>query len=301
MRRKERAAAREKDREERRARRGQLARVVTPPAPKPKPKKRPRRNQAVLREAPEPTVEPAPEVAPEGDPAVDREVAAEPKTAVASQVEPEATESVPAAPSTDAQGAERRLLPNPRILQSGPCPECRRGEWSLDQYRTALEADSGTGCQAASAGLGRDLAELAKLVADSLQGDDVAFAGSVVEPDGNDILRLLEGDQRTKAQSLLAGAQSMPQHCQLFALVLPKGSRFVGFRYVGVDGRRRGDCLGTKSCGVGDAGWLSNPHIERHEGWTLIWAVFENRSKRREIGGEFRAYFEPVKDWLPPG
>jgi hypothetical protein len=66
--------------------------------------------------------------------------------------------------------------------------------------------------------------------------------------------------------------------CRTLGAVLPRGSRYVGYRYEAEDLRTSGDCLASQPCPVGDSLWHGHPAIVQEAGTTAVAAVFENRA-----------------------
>lgn len=211
---------------------------------------------------------------------------------------PSAPPSVASAPSAPERPG---LLPNPDLYPAGSCRECRPGEWAVDVHRTVAASRSAACASMASLGdaLG-GLSEVAQIVDASLASPYRIFAGSLIAEGGNDVLRLLPPEARHEVEAKLAPLVEAGSSCQVVAAVLPEGSQFIGFRYVVAGGRRSGDCRGKEECDLGQARWLDNPGIEKTEGLTVIWGLFENESPAEERVATLRVYFKPPAGWLPP-
>jgi hypothetical protein len=185
------------------------------------------------------------------------------------------------------------LLPNPTLRQAGACVECQPGEWSVSSSgRSAL----GGACF----GTGDELVEVAKLVAGGLRGGLRAYAGALVAEDSNDALRLLDPALATQVRAKLAGYASTTSSCVALGLVLPAGARYVGFRYEAGERSTMGECPLQGDCQIGDSSWRGQPVITQEAGVTVVHALFENRSSRRERLPRLTVYFKPPTGWLPP-
>ena len=79
--------------------------------------------------------------------------------------------------------------------------------------------------------------------------------------------------------------------CQVLAILLPRGVRYLGYRYEAEDNRQSGDCAADADCTIGEAGWRGHPTLERRADGTLVVAVFENRSAQAPRIARLTAYF----------
>ena len=259
----QRRAERRAEQRERRQRRENVARIAEPPAAQP----------AAVAE------QPAPEPPVEERPAVE-----EPEPAPEPEPEPE-----PVAV---------RLLPNRTLLRAGACPECGPGEWSVASNWPAVPRTTET--VACAPDLAERMERVAKIVEASLPADFRVYAGSLAEPTGNDVLRLLPDEVRTEVQELLLPILDPERSCQVLGIFLPADARFVGFQYEAADLQSRGSCLPEQPCEIGEAGWRGNPVIHRLEHGTFVYGVFENQSSQRRREANFKVYFSPPRGWLPP-
>ncbi|MDE2977704.1 MAG: carboxypeptidase-like regulatory domain-containing protein [Acidobacteriota bacterium] len=296
----QRRAERRAEQRERRLRRENVARIVEPPAPREAPVEEPA--QAAVAEA---EVEPG-EQAPapvETSPPVETP-AAQP-AAVAEQPAPDppveerpAVEEPEPAPEPEPEPVAVRLLPNRTLLRAGACPECGPGEWSVASNWPAAPRTAET--VACAPDLAERMERVAKIVEASLPADFRVYAGSLAEPTGNDVLRLLPDEVRTEVQELLLPILDPERSCQVLGIFLPADARFVGFQYEAADLQSRGSCLPEQPCEIGEAGWRGNPVIHRLEHGTFVYGVFENRSSERRREANFKVYFRPPRGWLPP-
>lgn len=192
-----------------------------------------------------------------------------------------------------------RLLRNPNLLPAGACPECGPGEFSVAVRGQAEKFERGDQCSLSRLDRVRDLAP--RLNA-ALTGASSAFAGSLTESNGNDVLRLLPESLRTDLRAALADPSSS---CQVIVAVLPAGARYIGFRYQAGERSVMAECpqaepRAPQECQVGSATWLAPPSVVRTEGITMVLGVFENRSRRNTRLPRLVTYFQPPRGWLPP-
>jgi len=209
-----------------------------------------------------------------------------------------AVEEPEPAPEPEPEPVAVRLLPNRTLLRAGACPECGPGEWSVASNWHAAPRTAET--VACAPDLAERMERVAKIVEASLPADFRVYAGSLAEPTGNDVLRLLPDEVRTEVQELLLPILDPERSCQVLGIFLPADARFVGFQYEAADLQSRGSCLPEQPCEIGEAGWRGNPVIHRLESGTFVYGVFENRSSQRRREANFKAYFRPPRGWLPP-
>ncbi len=259
----QRRAERRAEQRERRLRRENVARTVETPAAQP----------VAVAEQPAP------------DPPVEERPAVE---------EPEPVSE----PAPEPEPVVVRLLPNRTLLRAGACPECGQGEWSVASNWPAEPRTIET--VACATDLAERMERVAKIVEASLPADFRVYAGSLAEPAGNDVLRLLPDEVRTEVQELLLPILDPERSCQVLGIFLPADARFVGFQYEAADLQNRGSCLPDQPCEIGEAGWRGNPVIHRLEHGTFVYGVFENQSSDRRREASFKVYFAPPRGWLPP-
>ena len=201
-------------------------------------------------------------------------------------------------PEPEPEPVAVRLLPNRTLLRAGACPECGPGEWSVASNWPAAPRTAET--VACAPDLAERMERVAKIVEASLPADFRVYAGSLAEPAGNDVLRLLPGEVRTEVQELLLPILDPERSCQVLGIFLPADARFVGFQYEAADLQSRGSCLPEQPCEIGVAGWRGNPVIHRLEYGIFVYGVFENQSSERRREANFKVYFQPPRGWLPP-
>jgi hypothetical protein len=149
--------------------------------------------------------------------------------------------------------------PAVRTAERGNCPECRPGESAVTIE--AHTAAAGGNCETALAA--------ARATAQAMQSTPNAIAGSefgtYAGPDGGS--------------------------CQVLAILLPRGARYLGYRYEAEDNRQTGDCAADADCTIGEARWRGHPTLERRTDGTVVIAGFENRSAQAPRIGRLTAYF----------
>ena len=237
---------------------------------------------SVPAEPPEAVTEsPTPDPLPEQRPAVE-ETAREPEPEPELAPEPEPV----------------RLLPNRTLLRAGACPECAPGEWSVSSNWPAAPRTPET--VACAADLADRMEQVAGIVEASLPADFRVYAGSLAEPTGNDVLRLLPAEARSEILQLLPAVVDPERSCQVLGIFLPEEARFVGFQYEAADLESRGNCLPEQPCEIGEAFWRGNPAIHRLDNGTFVYGVFENLSSEHRREANFKVYFRPPRGWLPP-
>ncbi len=158
---------------------------------------------------------------------------------------------------------------------------------------TSAEAPAGAGCPAGTLDRAADGVEL---LAARLGPGLADYGGNALSPA---VLGRLDGDTRAAVDAHLDALLDPGSPCRLLALALPAGARLSGFRYEAFEDGEGGDCLGDQPCPIGDSRWLAGPGIERGEGATLLWAVFENRSSSNARLARFIGYFAPSGGWRP--
>jgi len=235
------------------------ARPVTEPAPAPPavPAGRPAADAPVYAPATTP-----PAVTPQPAP---RDVAAPvapvaPATPAAAPV-PAPRPAPPAAapPATAATVARGTAATSPSPYRSralGNCPDCKPGEWGASVQMAAV---AGAGCEPG---------EAARLEAE--------FTATVAGVTGE-------------------SWSSREASCRLFAVRLPEGSRFLGYRFEAEDNRRAGDCVGDEPCPVGEARFLAHPTVRKKDGF-WVWAIFENRAGSPRLA-RLTAFFAAPPGW----
>jgi hypothetical protein len=287
------------ERAERRATRGDLARVKVPerpaqPTPSP-PEKSPPENRTSPPEAESSRTIPEPAADLPGEPTVEPTAAALPEV----EAEPKTIE-------LPTPAGERALQPNPQLLRAGACQECRANEWALLATVPAAPLDSGRSgnsgrtADVCTAGTGRAFSEIADLIAQHLPADLWTFAGSLKATDGQDLLRLLEPEISDRIERLLSSLTLGAESCPVVAAVIPAGSKYIGYRYRVAEGKRESDCRSTEECLIGEARWRADPGIEKRNFGILVHSQFENSSRKNEREAELRVYFVPPAGWLPP-
>lgn len=205
--------------------------------------------------------------------------------------EPDPAEPAPVEPSpppapTPPTGADASA----RSFRDRTCFECKPGEWAVG---ASAEVAAGGGCPDGALDRATEAIELlAARVAPAL----AEYGGNALAPA---VLAWLDGDGRAAIEARFEPLLDATSPCRLLAIALPAGARMSGFRYEAFENGQGGDCLGDQPCPVGDGRWLASPGIERGEGATLLWAVFENRSATSSRLARFIGYFAPPSGWRP--
>ncbi len=203
-------------------------------------------------------------------------------------------------PPNDAPAAARaEPIRSPRLLQAGPCRECKTGEWAVFAEATAPPAAAG-----AEPACARDaapaLVRVAALLESALEERSRRFAGDLFAADGWDLRRLLPPTVAAEVNTLLGDPELVGPSCPLLAVVLPEQARFLGFRLLAGEGAVREDCAGPSESATPSAQWQALPRLQSAAGLRIVWARFRNTSPSAARAGELRVYFEPPSGWRPP-
>ncbi|MEM1249769.1 MAG: carboxypeptidase-like regulatory domain-containing protein [Acidobacteriota bacterium] len=199
------------------------------------------------------------------------------------------SDRVAAAPSPATGPALSR---NPNLLSFGACRECREGEWSVTTSVRAPAGEGGT-CSAP------DWNSFADRLEAPWEGTRRQFAGGLLEEGDFGALPLLE------SEAVDALEESYPwlgreSSCSAIAVLLPAGSRYVGFRYQAGERATVADCLLGEDCQIGQARFVAEPQVISRDGFILVGSAFENQSPERARVGRLTVYFAPPAGWLPP-
>jgi hypothetical protein len=173
-------------------------------------------------------------------------------------------------------------LPEPAQLtsfQGRDCLECRPGEWAVS-VSSEVETLSPSSCEVSETDLGDRLRGVAAAEGEKLEGYWGPLPATGLEIP--DTLAELLGDNS----------------CRLMAVVLPRGSRYAGFRLQARDNSGDGDCSGERPCPIGDARWMFEPSDIEASGTTIVFSVFRNTATAVERTAAMTVYFVPGADWL---
>lgn len=185
-----------------------------------------------------------------------------------------------------------------RSFRDGSCTECRSGEWSASAEVVAAPAPSGkaTACPRRMSAAGE---RAAQLLGEAGELELRSFAGPALSVDSPDARPLLEDTPRDEIENLLD--PDADASCRWVGVVLPKGARFIGFRFEAADASHLGDCLPNRECAIGRCTWVSAPRVERGASATVVHALFVNQASDRPRRGRLTAYFLPPRaGWSPP-
>ena len=186
-----------------------------------------------------------------------------------SQPEPAVTTPPTTPPATTPSASKPQPKPVPKQPQRAPewrsqsrrtCPECRPGEWAVTVAANA--AASGACSDEISSETQQTIAAVGGQTALEL----AAFTGSL-----DQALPLLGATAADQLSSALATA--FGGGCRVLAIVLPKGSRFVGFQYEIEDGEGRRPCLPDQPCPGETLRFTGPPRITRGVSATIIHAL----------------------------
>lgn len=196
------------------------------------------------------------------------------------------TAAAPSPPSGPA------LSRNPNLLAYGACRECRDGEWSVTTSVRA-PASQGDSCSAV------EWQVFAESLAASWVGTRREFAGGLLDDGEFGALPLLEAETVTALEA--SHPWLTPESsCSAIGVLLPAGSRYVGFRYQAGERATVADCLLDEDCQIGQARFVTEPEVLTRDGFVLVGATFENQSPERARVGRLTVYFAPPAGWLPP-
>ena len=235
-----------------------------------------------------------PPVQPEPAPERVAEPVAEPSGAI-----PEAILTAPPAVAVAALPAPAD--PGLRITSNadGSCADCATAEWTL-QVSTAVPAassDSNGSCDPAILETARPaMRELASSIQLELQG----FIGPIGNGSAQEAIRLAENDIAAPFQGPLAAFVGGTSPCQIVGLVLPREVRFSKVTYAASDQQGSGSCTPGQECTIGEAAWLGSARVERGPSSTVVYGLFENRSRERGRRAYMTAYYRPPNArWEP--
>jgi hypothetical protein len=79
---------------------------------------------------------------------------------------------------------------------------------------------------------------------------------------------------------------ALPPGCSVLRVDVPKGMRFLGFRYeAGAPGVRSSDCFPDRPCSAGGCRFAGNPILKREGDATIALAIFEVDGAEARTGG----------------
>jgi hypothetical protein len=137
-------------------------------------------------------------------------------------------------------------------------------------------------------------------IAEDLDPSQEAFVGSLREDDQNDVRRLVKPATRQRLERVLSQVQGSESSCGAVGILLPAGAEYIGFRYQAGERGVFAECGLGKECQLREARWIETPILTTTDSVTLVHAVFENLSTRRERTARLVVYFKPAPGWLPP-
>lgn len=81
-------------------------------------------------------------------------------------------------------------------------------------------------------------------------------------------------------------AGDLPAGCAVLRIDVPKGMRYLGFRYeAGAPGARSEDCFPDRPCGAGGCRFVGDPILVREGSATTVFAIFEVAGDAPRTGG----------------
>ncbi|MEE8367773.1 MAG: hypothetical protein V3S30_05605 [Thermoanaerobaculia bacterium] len=184
-----------------------------------------------------------------------------------------------------------------RSNQQQTCPECKSYEWAASSEQVTGVGSADATCpdsfQAAAH-------QAMNFLATSVNLELLSFAGPVADGTQNDAALLLEPEKLVAFESLQGDDWNPLASCRVVAVVLPKASRFVGFRYEAVDGGSSGTCLPATECEIGQSYWTGHAEVLRGRSATIVYGFFVNQSRERRRRARLTAYFAPnSSEWVP--
>ncbi|MCB1009995.1 MAG: hypothetical protein KDB94_14010, partial [Acidobacteria bacterium] len=116
-------------------------------------------------------------------------------------------------------------------------------------------------------------------------GEQALYTEVRVDSSGGcgDAVRAQLATATTAAEAL---AIELPAGCAVLAVEVPKGMRYLGFRYeAGTPGTRSEDCFPDRPCSVGGCRFVGNPILARDGSATTVFALFEVDGGAPRTGG----------------
>ncbi len=86
---------------------------------------------------------------------------------------------------------------------------------------------------------------------------------------------------------------ALPAGCALLRVELPRGTRYVGFRYEATGERRRADCLPNRPCPAGECRFPGDPVVRREGDRTTVLAWFEVDRRPPRARRSLTVYYAP--------
>lgn len=117
-------------------------------------------------------------------------------------------------------------------------------------------------------------------------GEQALYTEVRVETSGgcDEALRArLAAESAADAGALFAG---LPAGCAVLRVDVPKGMRYLGFRYeAGAPGARSEDCFPDRPCSAGGCRFVGDPILAREGSATTVFAIFEVDGGAPRTGG----------------
>lgn len=96
-----------------------------------------------------------------------------------------------------------------------------------------------------------------------------------------DLAARLEAAPEAEVEALRA---ALPDGCSVLRVDLPRGARFVGFRYEATGETGAADCMPNRPCPAGGCRFPGDPVIRRSAERTTVLARFESTSAAARTG-----------------
>ncbi len=101
---------------------------------------------------------------------------------------------------------------------------------------------------------------------------------------GEELRSLLAGAARAEVESFLG--RPLPAGCSVLRVDVPKGMRYLGFRYeAGAPGARSADCFPDRPCSAGGCRFVGDPILRRDGESTTVLVIFEVDGPEPRTGG----------------
>lgn len=124
-------------------------------------------------------------------------------------------------------------------------------------------------------------------------GEQALWAEAVVSAGGgacpDDLRARLTAAPLAEVESVRA---ALPASCALLRVDLPRGTRYVGFRYEATGATGAADCFPNRPCPAGDCRFPGDPVVKREGDRIVVLAWFES-SAAAPRGAALTAYFAP--------
>ena len=166
------------------------------------------------------------------------------------------------------------------VRSGGSCPDCPPGETALLVEQLAAPASAGGNCGGAEAAL----ANIVALAGGPAGLGEPNWAGPLIDPTTGVATRNVRPGAAQRVTDLLAPLANPASSCQVLAVFLPAGAHYRGYRYEARHERDQAGCNAGQECPTGGAIWPGHPKVRKTPSGTVIYAHFDNRSERAQVG-----------------